>query len=172
MFTFGVEPRLVAPTANPVIGVKKLRKESSRDRVLTHEEIRRIRDACETQNPHVCAWFRLRLTTAQRGGELLQMRWRDIDNKSHFWTIPAEYVKNAHGHRVYLNDLARKTPGDPMSDRASGFFRSRSWATTSMSGVDWRRARVRTSSRKRRNRHMGAIESTSAAMIFGAPRRA
>jgi integrase len=76
--------------------------------VLTHEEIRRIWDACETQNPYVCAWFRLRLVTAQRGGELLQMRSQDIDDKSHFWSIPAEFVNNAHGHRVYLNTLALK----------------------------------------------------------------
>jgi integrase len=56
----------------------------------------------------VCAWFRLRLVTAQRGGELLQMRWQDIDPKSHFWTIPSAFVKNAHGHRVYLNTTARE----------------------------------------------------------------
>jgi len=91
-----------------VIGVRKPTKEASRDRVLTDDEIRRIWDACDTQNPYVSAWFRLRLVTAQRGGELLQMRWQDIDEKSHFWSIPAEYVKNAHGHRVYLNALARK----------------------------------------------------------------
>jgi integrase len=46
--------------------------------------------------------------TAQRGGELLQMRWQDVDPMSHFWTIPGEFVKNAHGHRVYLNETARK----------------------------------------------------------------
>lgn len=108
IYTFAAEQRLVSPAANPVIGVKKPTKETSRDRVLTHEEIRRIWEACETQNPYVCAWFRLRLVTAQRGGELLQMQWQDIDAKSHFWSIPAEFVKNAHGHRVYLNDLARK----------------------------------------------------------------
>jgi len=50
----------------------------------------------------------LRLVTAQRGGELLQMRWQDVDAKSHFWMIPGEFVKNAHGHRVYLNELAGK----------------------------------------------------------------
>jgi integrase len=107
IFTFGAEQRLVPPTTNPVIGVKKPTKEASRDRVLTDDEIRRIWDACDTQNPYVSAWFRLRLVTAQRGGELLQMRWQDIDEKSHFWSIPAEYVKNALGHRVYLNELAR-----------------------------------------------------------------
>jgi integrase len=108
IFTFAADQRLVPAAVNPVIGVKKPTKETSRDRVLTHEEIRRIWDACDTQNPYVSAWFRLRLVTAQRGGELLQMRWQDIDGNSHFWSIPAEYVKNAHGHRVYLNELARK----------------------------------------------------------------
>jgi integrase len=108
IFTFAAEQRLMPPTANPVIGVKKPTKETSRDRVLTPEEIRRIWDACDTQNPYLSAWFRLRLVTAQRGGELLHMRWQDLDPKSHFWSIPREFVKNAHGHRVYLNELARK----------------------------------------------------------------
>jgi integrase len=108
IFTFAAGQRLVPPTANPVIGVKKPTKETTRDRVLTDSEIRRLWDACATQSAHVCAWFRLRLVTAQRGGELLQMRWQDIDPKSHFWTIPGEFVKNAHGHRVFLNETARK----------------------------------------------------------------
>jgi integrase len=108
IFTFAAGQRLVAPTANPVIGVKKPTKETTRDRVLTDSEIRRLWDACATQNVYVCAWFRLRLVTAQRGGELLQMRWQDIDPKSHFWTIPGEFVKNAQGHRVFLNETARK----------------------------------------------------------------
>lgn len=123
MFTFAAEQRLVPPTSNPVIGVKKPTKESSRDRVLTHEEIRRIWNACDTQSAYVCAWFRLRLVTAQRGGELLQMRWQDIDAKSHFWSIPGEFVKNAHGHRVYLNDLARKVLETvPRSDKSVWVF--------------------------------------------------
>jgi integrase len=108
IFTFAAGQRLVAPAANPVIGVKKPTKETTRDRVLTDGEVRRLWDACATQNAYVCAWFRLRLVTAQRGGELLQMRWQDIDPKSHFWTIPGEFVKNAHGHRVFLNETARK----------------------------------------------------------------
>lgn len=108
IYTVGAEQRLVPATANPVIGVKKPIKEKTRDRVLTDDEIRRLWEACATQNPYVCAWFRLRLVTAQRGGELMQMRWQDVDPKSHFWTIPGEFVKNAHGHRVYLNATARK----------------------------------------------------------------
>jgi integrase len=123
IYTFGAEQRLVLPNVNPVLGVKKPTKEITRDRVLTDDEIRRLWEACATQNPHVCAWFRLRLVTAQRGGELLQMRWHDIDARSHFWTIPAEFVKNAHGHRAYLNETARKILEDvPRDDRAVWVF--------------------------------------------------
>ena len=107
MFTFAVEQRLVAPNCSPVFGVKKPTKEKSRDRVLTEDEIRRLWQACETQNAYICAWFRLRLVTAQRGGELLQMRWQDIERTAHFWSIPGEFVKNGQAHRVYLNALAR-----------------------------------------------------------------
>jgi integrase len=123
IYTFGAEQRLISATANPVIGVKKPTKETSRERVLTAEEIRRLWDACDTQNAYVCAWFRLRLVTAQRGGELLQMRWQDLDAKSHFWTIPAEFVKNAHGHRVYLNATARRlVTAVPRAEKAVWVF--------------------------------------------------
>jgi integrase len=123
IFTFAAGQRLIAPTANPVIGVKKPTKETTRDRVLTDSEIRRLWDACATQNAYVCAWFRLRLVTAQRGGELLQMRWQDIDPRSHFWTIPGEFVKNAHGHRVYLNETARMIlAGVPKSKKPTWVF--------------------------------------------------
>ena len=91
--------------------------------MLTDDEIRRLWEACATQNPCVCAWFRLRLVTARRGGELLQMRWQDIDARSHFWTIPAEFVKNAQGHRAYLNEMARKLlESVPRDDRAVWVF--------------------------------------------------
>jgi integrase len=123
IYTFGAEQRLVPAAVNPVIGVKKPTKETTRDRVLTADEIRRLWEACATQNRYVCAWFRLRLVTAQRGGELLQMRWCDIDPKSHFWTIPAEFVKNAHGHRVYLSETARELLKDvPRSKDATWVF--------------------------------------------------
>ncbi len=42
IYTFGAEQRQVLTTANPVIGVKKPFKETTRDRVLTDDEIRRL----------------------------------------------------------------------------------------------------------------------------------
>lgn len=174
IYTFGAEQRLAPPAANPVIGVKKPTKETTRDRVLTDEEIRRIWDACATQNPYVCAWFRLRLVTAQRGGELLQMRWSDIDPKSHFWTIPAEFVKNAHGHRVYLSATARALFKDVprrehaiwvVSEKPHGRLQARGAASCAVhpcehrgrAKAEWRRARASGHPRTRSASHGGEL---------------
>ena len=104
IYSFGLERELV--DQNPAIGVAKVARERSRERVLTADELRRIWAACDTQSPHVAAWFRLRLATAQRGGEILRMRWRDLVDE--WWNIPADFVKNKKGHRVYLNRIARE----------------------------------------------------------------
>ena len=103
-YNFGLERELV--DQNPAIGVAKVTRERSRERVLTADELRRVWAACDTQSPHVAAWFLLRLVTAQRGGEILRMRWQD--RVGEWWTIQADFVKNQQGHRVYLNPLARE----------------------------------------------------------------
>jgi integrase len=169
IFTFGAGQRFVPATANPVIGVKKPTKEASRERVLSDDEIRRIWDACDTQNPYVRAWFRLRLVTAQRGGELLQMRWRDIDEKSHFWSIPAEYVKNAQGHRVYLNALARKVIATvPRDDTSVWVFPKSFMGDYKHVGRRLARARARTSLSSPRRGPESARRLTFVAMTCGA----
>src|SRR5438552_4163326 len=103
MYNWAIQNDIVE--ANPVAGVAKPGREQSRERVLTEDEIRRFWAACDTQTPRVAAWCRLRLTTAQRGSELLKMRWQDIEGD--WWTIPGEFVKNGQGHRAYLNETSR-----------------------------------------------------------------
>jgi integrase len=58
---------------------------------------------------------KLRLIAAQRGGEVIRMRWRDLelpvpqgDNKPRlgWWTIPSDDAKNDHAHRVPLVEAA------------------------------------------------------------------
>lgn len=102
LYAFAVEHGFVEHS--PVFGTKRPGKEKRRERVLTEDEIRRVWAACDTQVPRVAAWFRLRLVTAQRGGELLQMRWKDLDGD--WWTIPGEFTKNGKAHRVYLSETA------------------------------------------------------------------
>lgn len=64
---------------NPCHMVKRPAKEQPRERVLTPDEIRRFWAATEVEAPPIRAAFRLRLLTAQRGGEVLKMRWSDLD---------------------------------------------------------------------------------------------
>jgi len=62
--------------------------------------------------------LKLRLITAQRGGEVVNMRWADVDLKAGWWTIPAEHAKNKLPHRVPLTAMAVKIL-KPLRRRAS-----------------------------------------------------
>lgn len=121
--------------ANPAARVQKPAPETSRDRVLTADEIRRLwrllehfPTTAERPAPHrkrapgaqddpfcpispwLAAAMRIRLLTAQRGGEVARMRWRDLSLPADapdvaqigWWTIPAEHTKNGEPHRVPL----------------------------------------------------------------------
>jgi integrase len=113
--------------ANPAARVAKPAPERSRDRVLTEQELRRLwrvlsnlpttgdRPApgrkrakgkaddplCPVSAP-LAALLKVRLLTAQRGGEVARMRWADVDVDARWWTIPAEHTKNGQPHRVPL----------------------------------------------------------------------
>jgi integrase len=118
IFNCGLQHEIVE--SNPVFGVARPTREQSRERVLTKDEIRRFWLACDAQSPRVAAWCRLRLPTAQRGGELLNMRWRDIEDE--WWTTPGEFVKNRRTNRVYLNELSRSIlAGLPRQESESVF---------------------------------------------------
>ena len=52
--------------------------------------------------------LRLRLLTAQRGGEVLGATWAEMDLPTGWWTIPAERSKNGLAHRVPLSPQAVK----------------------------------------------------------------
>jgi len=69
--------------------------------VLTEEEIRVVWRALAAEAQLTAATFKLRLLTAQRGAEILAMRWDQISNG--WWTIPAEIAKNGLAHRVPLS---------------------------------------------------------------------
>jgi len=87
--------------ANPCYRVSKPSSENRSDRVLTEEEIRAVWQALAAETPLTAATFKLRLLTAQRGAEVLAMRWDHIS--SGWWTIPAEIAKNRLAHRVPLS---------------------------------------------------------------------
>jgi len=86
--------------ANPCYRVPKPSSEHRSDRVLS-EEIRAVWQALAAEVPFTAATFKMQLLTAQRGAEVLAMRWDQIS--SGWWTIPAEIAKNGLAHRVPLS---------------------------------------------------------------------
>jgi integrase len=106
VFNFAVEREWIEQ--NPCNHIKPMGKEVKRDRVLTHDEIRAFWAALDEETPPIQAVFRLRLMTVQRGGEVLQMRWRDVDLDRGWWTLPGSQVKNGRPHQVFLAEAAVK----------------------------------------------------------------
>lgn len=93
---------------SPCLAVAPPAAEEKRDRVLTDRELRHVWTALTTAKkmaPSTKLALRLAFCTGQRIGEILSMRWADIDGD--VWTIPAERSKNGMGHRVPLPRRAK-----------------------------------------------------------------
>src|SRR5215217_6060091 len=88
--------------ANPCDRIERPTTERGRERVLSTSEIRSMWHALD--DPTWGALFRLCLLTAQRVGEVITMRWADIDDD--WWTVPSEDAKNELSHRVPISPQA------------------------------------------------------------------
>jgi len=104
MLNFAIECEWL--DANPAARIPKPGTEHSRDRVLTADEIRAFWAASSDEPLPIRTWLQLRLLTAQRGGEVIQMRWSDVDLAGKWWTVPSGVAKNKLAHRVPLNAAA------------------------------------------------------------------
>ena len=102
LYTWAIGKDLVE--RSPCVGLSKPGAEIQRDRVLSEDEIRAIWSACDAEPGIIADAFRLMLVTAQRRGEVLSMRWQDVNGA--WWTIPAEVAKNGRSHRVPLSPQA------------------------------------------------------------------
>lgn len=87
---------------NPCHAVARPGQEHRRDRVLSGDEIKAVWTALDNQHANIQAILKLALLTSQRRGEVLGMKWAEIDLTSKWWTIPAERSKNKMAHRVPL----------------------------------------------------------------------
>ncbi len=104
MFNFAIEHDWLE--ANPCHMIKRPAEERQRERVLSEDEIRLVWKALDDQSPLIAALFRIRLLTAQRGGEVHGAAWVEFDLARGWWTIPAERSKNGLAHRVPLSPQA------------------------------------------------------------------
>ncbi|MDL4860756.1 site-specific integrase [Halomonas elongata] len=92
---------------NPVKRIRKPKLPPGRARRLTPREDRLIRSYCVVHpNPELFSIYVLALTTAMRQGEILGLRWDDINLKSQVAHLTD--TKNGHSRDVPLSIEARK----------------------------------------------------------------
>ena len=93
---------------HPLQGMTAPNPPSSRDRVLSDDEIRHFWNVLSTalHNIHAQRILRLSLVTAQRVGEVAGMKAKELDLRTATWNIPGSRTKNGHPHSVPLSPLA------------------------------------------------------------------
>jgi integrase len=96
--------------ANPALRIPRryLYAEKPRERVLSEDEILALWPLFDRLQPAVATAWRLILLTAQRPGEVLSLRWCDLerDSRGWWWNLPAELTKTNRAHRVPLSAQA------------------------------------------------------------------
>jgi len=91
---------------DPTAGIKKPGHETSRDRVLSLDELRIIWQATESDHTQFNSIVRLLLLTGARLREVAELAWREIDAEARTWTLPAARAKNHREHMVPLSEPA------------------------------------------------------------------
>ena len=97
-------------TPNPVLSVRKPAQPLGRNRILTPEEEKRLLNACEpraNRNIFTRPFVILALETAMRRGELLSLRWENIDYLKR--TAFLALTKNGEARTVPLSTRAIET---------------------------------------------------------------
>jgi len=108
-----VEHNVAAPIRNKTKAVK-------RDRVLTKEQLRKVKDALSggQLGEDTTDVIRVLMHTGQRRGEVLGMTWDELDFEASMWRLPGSRTKNGQPHNVPLSNqvsalLKKRMPEEP-----------------------------------------------------------
>jgi integrase len=93
-------------TASPCAALKKPADESSRDRVLSDDEVLWLWRACGEIGFPFGPIVQLLLLTGTRREEVRSLPERELDLRARLWTIAAARTKNGLDHAVPLSDAA------------------------------------------------------------------
>ncbi len=100
MITKGQEWKMVdEETAKGIKGVKQLKEDNKRLRFLTLEECRRLIDCCPE---HLKPIVTVALQTGMRRGEILNLRWEQID-LNHYFILLDNKTKNGTRREIPIN---------------------------------------------------------------------
>jgi integrase len=119
MFALAIRWRMRAD--NPCRDIER-NKEHSRERYLSADELARLLEALDGyRDQRTAAIFRLLLLTGSRRGEVLSMRWEDLDLRTGVWTKPHSRTKQKEKHTVPLSAPARAVLAG-LKPKPSGFI--------------------------------------------------
>ena len=96
-------------TDNPCKGAVKRNSPPGRERFLNREELARLLATLERrrdQRSDTVDALNILLMTGSRRGEVLSMRWNDVDLDSGVWVKPAALTKQRKRHRIPLSPEA------------------------------------------------------------------
>ena len=93
----------------------KATPEVARDRYLSEAEIRSFWRGLDNTgiDARIARVLKLCLVLGQRRGEIVGMRWAEIDMQKAIWELPAGRTKAGRAHRVPLSPLALDLIGEP-----------------------------------------------------------
>jgi integrase len=91
---------------SPCDGVMARSAETPRDRTLDDCELRLIWQAAEALEWRYAAIIRLLILTGQRRGEVVGMRWDEVDLEKKLWSLPPSRTKNKRPHVLPLSSAA------------------------------------------------------------------
>ncbi|MEQ1716833.1 MAG: tyrosine-type recombinase/integrase [Hyphomicrobium sp.] len=91
---------------SPCLSIKPPAKATSRDRVLNDGELVAVLAGAEKIGWPFGPIVQLLVFTAQRRGEVVGMRWSEIDEATRQWDIPGSRTKNHRSHVVPLTSSA------------------------------------------------------------------
>jgi integrase len=98
-------------------------KEHERERYLTEDELTRLLSALDSyRDQRIAAIFRLLLLTGSRRGEVLSMRWEDLDLPAGTWRKPHTRTKQKERHAVPLSAAAQAVLAELAKDKDEGGF--------------------------------------------------
>ena len=126
----------------PIVPGMARKGEKKRTRSLREDEIRSVWEAAGILGYPFGSFYRLLLATGQRRGEVVNMKWSQIELEDAIWTIPADGTKNGREHVVPLNSVAMEiVNGLHRIDGSDLLFPSRSDVSRPASGFSKAKAR-------------------------------
>lgn len=106
IFSMAIDNGIAA--TNPCRRVKKLREDNRRNRYLTSDEEARLLAHCIGEREHLRPIIILAINTGMRRGDLLTLRWQQVDFERGLIFVPNLKAGEGRGHHVPMNSTVRE----------------------------------------------------------------